>query len=152
MLFNLEEEDNFFSFFPRSIDKLIYTTIVTMVIAYITDFFFIEEKKIIGIFKREKENKKIIKQYIVLFIKDLQNRYISFIIMVFIILIFSFYYLVCFNRVYPKTQIEWLKSSIVIMIIIQIISVLKCLFETSIRTLSFRVKNERLYKLSKIFD
>ena len=55
MLFNLEEEDNFFSFFPRSIDKLIYTTIVTMVIAYITDFFFIEEKKIIGIFKREKE-------------------------------------------------------------------------------------------------
>ena len=152
MLFNLEEEDNFFSFFPRSIDKLIYTTIVTMVIAYITDFFFIEEKKIIGMFKREKENKKIIKQYIVLFIKDLQNRYISFIIMVFVILIFSFYYLVCFNRVYPKTQIEWLKSSIVIMIIIQIISVLKCLFETSIRTLSFRVKNERLYKLSKIFD
>ena len=152
MLFNLEEEDNFFSFFPRSIDKLIYTTIVTMVIAYITDFFFIEEKKIIGIFKREKENKKILKQYIVLFIKDLQNRYISFIIMVFVILIFSFYYLVCFNRVYPKTQFEWLKSSIVIMIIIQIISVLKCLFEASIRTLSFRVKNERLYKLSKIFD
>ena len=152
MLFNLEEEDNFFSFFPRSIDKLIYTTIVTMVIAYITDFFFIEEKKIIGMFKREKENKKIIKQYIVLFIKDLQNRYISFIIMVFVILIFSFYYLVCFNRVYPKTQFEWLKSSIVIMIIIQIISVLKCLFEASIRTLSFRVKNERLYKLSKIFD
>ena len=118
-----------------------------MVIAYITDFFFIEEKKIIGIFKREKENKKILKQYIVLFIKDLENRYISFIIMVFVILIFSFYYLVCFNRVYPKTQIEWLKSSIVIMIIIQIISVLKCLFEASIRTLSFRVKNERLYIL-----
>ena len=151
-LYNLEKEDNFFSFFPRSIDKLIYSTIVSMVISYITDFFFLEEKKIIGLFRREKDNRYAIKEYIITFIKDLQNRYLSFIVMVFVILIFSFYYLVCFNRVYPKTQVEWIKLSIVIMIIVQIISVLKCLYETSMRVLSFRFKSERLYKASKIFD
>ena len=151
-LYNLEKEDNFFSFFPRSIGKLIYSTIVSMVISYITDFFFLEEKKIIGLFRREKDNRNAIKEYIITFIKDLQNRYLSFIVMVFVILIFSFYYLVCFNRVYPKTQVEWIKLSIAIMIIVQIISVLKCLYETSMRVLSFRFKSERLYKASKIFD
>ena len=152
LLYNLDEEDNFFSFFPRTIDKLIYATFVSMVIAYITDFFFVEEKKIIGIFRREKDNRHVLKELIVKFIKDLQNRYTSFIIMVFVILILSFYYLVCFNRVYPKTQMEWIKSSIVIMIFINIISVLKCLYEAGLRVLSFRFKSERLYKLSQIFD
>ena len=152
LLYNLEEEDNFFSFFPRSIDKLFYTTIVTMVIAYVTDFFFVEEKKIIGIFRREKDNRHLIKQLIVKFIKELQNRYIGFIAMVFVILLFSFYYLVCFNRVYPKTQLEWLKSSIVIMIFINILSLLKCLYEASLRVLSFRFQSEKLFKLSKIID
>ena len=152
LLYNLDEEDNFFSFFPRTIDKLIYATFVSMVIAYITDFFFVEEKKIIGIFRREKDNRHLIKQLIVKFIKELQNRYIGFIAMVFVILLFSFYYLVCFNRVYPKTQLEWLKSSIVIMIFINILSLLKCLYEASLRVLSFRFQSEKLFKLSKIID
>ena len=152
LLFNLKEEDNFFSFFPRSIDKLIYTTIVTIVITYITVFFFIEENKIQGIFRREKENRHFLKENIVILIKELQKRYISFLIIVFIILVLSFYYLVCFNRVYPKTQMEWLKSSIVIMFFVQIISILKCLYEAGLRYLSLRFKSERLFKLSKIFD
>ena len=151
-LYNLKTEDNFFSFFPRSLDKLIKATLVSMVITYLTDFFFLEEKKIISMFRREKENRKEIKEYIIKFIKDLQNRYISFMALVFVILIFSFYYLVCFNRVYPKTQIEWIKASIVIMIIIQIISILKCFYESTLRILSFRFKSEKMFKLSKIFD
>ena len=151
-LYNLETEDNFFSFFPRSIDKLFYSTIVSMLITYITDFFFLGEKKIIRLFKREKDNRHAIKEYIILFIKDLQNRYTVFIVIVFVILIISFYYSVCFNRVYPKTQFEWIKSSIVIMIIVQIISILKCLYETSLRVLSFKFKSERIYKASRLFD
>ena len=100
----------------------------------------------------EKDNRHLLKQLIVKFIKELQNRYIGFIVMVFVILLFSFYYLVCFNRVYPKTQLEWLKSSIVIMIFINILSLLKCLYEASLRVLSFRFQSEKLFKLSKIID
>ena len=151
-LYNSEEEDNFFSFFPRTIDKLVYTTFITMVVGFIFNFFFLEEKKIIGIFNREKNDKNALKENIVIFMKNLQRRYISFIILVFIILIFTFYYIVSFNRVYPKTQIEWLKSSIVIIIFSQIISIFKCIYESGLRSLSFRIQSEKLYKFSKIFD
>ena len=123
-----------------------------MVVGFIFNFFFLEERKIIGIFNREKNDKNALKENIVIFMKNLQRRYISFIILVFIILIFTFYYIVSFNRVYSKTQIEWLKSSIVIIIFSQIISIFKCIYESGLRSFSFRIQSEKLYKFSKIFD
>ena len=48
-----EEKENFFSFLPRSIERLIYTSIVSIVIGYLTGFFFLEEKKVKGILKRD---------------------------------------------------------------------------------------------------
>ena len=45
-LYNIdEEEENFFSFIPRSIERIIYSTLVSIVVGIITNFFFIEEKK-----------------------------------------------------------------------------------------------------------
>ena len=152
-LYNLnEEEENFFSYLPRSINRLIYTTLVSVVVSIITDFFFVEEKKLKGIFRREKNNSKILNEKVVEFIKDLKIRYIAFIIVVSIILIISFFYLLCFNYVYPYSQTEWIKSSITIMIIMQILSLLKCILETSMRFLSYKFKSEKLYKISKILD
>ena len=151
-LYNLDKKDNFFSYIPRSIDKFIYTTMVSVVIGYIIDCFFIDEKKIKGIFKREKDNIVNLRSEIVDIINAIKNRYFAFIIMIFIILLISFYYLLCFNYVYPKTQIEWVKASITIFIIMQILSVLKCFLETCLRFLSFKCKSEKLYKLSKLLD
>ena len=152
-LYHLDEKDEtFFSFIPRTIDKVIYTTIVTVFIGYMTDFFFLDENKVKGIFKREKEQKLILRRSITMLIKEIQKRYISFIIMTLAIFIISLYYILCFNYVYPKTQIEWIKSSILIIIIIQILSLLKCLYETVFRFLSFKCESEKLFKLSKIFE
>ena len=147
-----EEDETFFSFIPRTIDKVIYTTIVTSFIGYMTDFFFLNENKIKGIFKREKDNRTILKRSIAMLISEIQKRYISFLIMTFVILVISLYYILCFNYVYPKTQIEWIKSSILIIIIMQILSVLKCLYETIFRSLSFKCESEKLYKVGKIFE
>ena len=152
-LYNInEKEENFFSFIPRFIDKIIYTTLVTGFIGYLTDFFFLNENKIKGIFKREKENKIVLKRSIAMLIREIQKRYTSFIIMSLIIFLVSLYYILCFNYVYPKTQVEWIKSSVLIIIIMQILSVLKCLFETLLRFLSFKCESEKLYKISKIFE
>ena len=152
-LYNInEEEENFFSFLPRSITRLIYTTIVSLIIDYITGFFFLEEKKVQGIFKRDKDNRVILKENIDNLINTLKTRYISFIIVVFVILLMSLYYLLCFNYVYPKTQIEWVKSSIAIIIIIQILSILKILLEAILRFLSFECESEHLFKFGKIFS
>ena len=114
--------------------------------------FFFEEKKIKGIFLREKDDRITLKGEIVALLREMQKRYLIFVIIVFIILIVALYYLLCFNYVYPYMQIEWIKSSIVIMIILQIISILTCTFETIFRFLSFRYKSERIYKLSKIIN
>ena len=152
-LYNInEEEENFFSFLPRSIERLIYTTFVGLIIGYITSFFFLEEKKIKGIFKRDENNKFVLLQEIINLIKTLKKRYISFIIVAFLILIMSLYYLLCFNYVYPKTQIEWIKSSIAIIIVIQLLSILQILLEAVLRFISFKFESEKLFKLSKILS
>ena len=152
-LYNVnEEEEHFFSFFPRSITRLIYATIVSIIISIITDFFFIDEKKIKGIFRREVDNVDILKQNITSLIHNLKRRYIAFISVVSVILIISFFYLLCFNYVYPYSQIEWIKSSIAILIIMQALSTLKCILETSLRFLSYKFKIEKLYKISKFLD
>ena len=151
-LYYTKEDESFFSFVPRCIDKVIYTTLVSIFIGYMTDFFFVSEKKIKGIFKRDKENRLILKRNITMLIREIKRRYIAFIIMTFFIMLISLYYLLCFNFVYPKTQIEWIKSSILIIIIMQILSVLKCLYEAIFRALSFKCESEKVYKISRLFD
>ena len=84
--------------------------------------------------------------------RNLKVKYFAFIIVASIILIISFFYLLCFNYVYPYSQIEWIKSSITIFIFMQILSLLKCILETSMRFLSYRFNSEKLYKISKILD
>ena len=151
-LYNLEGEEGFFDYIPRSIDKFIYTTVVSIVIGYIVDCFFVDEKKLKGIFRREKDNLNILKQKVKEFMKDLKRRYIAFTIVASLILIISFFYLLCFNYVYPYSQMEWIKSSITIFIIMQILSLLKCILETSMRFLSYKFNSEKLYKISKFLD
>ena len=150
MLYHLDKEDSFFSFVPRSISRFIKTTIVGEVIQYVADFFLIEESKIKSFFRREKNNKIALKQNVVIFTKELQKRYLSLIIFVFVIIVISFFYLLCFNYVYPYTQIEWIKTSIMVIIIRQILSCLIIFLETCLRFLSFKFKSEKLYKISKV--
>ena len=152
-LYNVdEEEENFFSYLPRPIDKIIYTTLVSIVVGLITGFFFLDEKKLKGILKREKDDTKVLKEKVKEFMKDLKRRYFAFILVVSIILIISFFYLLCFNYVYPYSQIEWIKSSITIFIFMQFLSLLKCILETSMRFLSYKFNSEKLYKISQILN
>ena len=39
-VYNLEGEEGFFDFFPRSINRFFYTTIVSIIATFIADFFF----------------------------------------------------------------------------------------------------------------
>ena len=151
-IYNSTKEEKFFTFFTRSIPRFIYCTFVSIIISYITDMFFFEEKKIVSIYKREKDNQIILKGEITKLIKNIKQRYLAFIITVFVILLISFYYLLCFNYVYPYTQIEWVKSSVVILIIMQILSILSCLLEAGLRILSFKCRSEKMYKISKLLS
>jgi hypothetical protein len=150
-LFHSTKEETFFSFFERSIERVIYTTFVGVIIEYIISFFFIEDKKIKKLYLREKENFVKLKYEIFKIIKSIKKRLIFFIIFCFIISIISWYYVNCFNNVYPGVKIEWIKSSIAIILIIQFLPVVTVFIEAILRALSFKCKSEKLFELKKYF-
>ena len=151
-LFHSEEEEHFFSYFPRSISRVFYTSIIGVIISSLIDCMFIEEKKVKRIFTREKENHLQVKYEISLIIKSSKKNYIIFICISLFISLFSWYYVCCFNNVYPGVKGEWIKSSITIMIIMQLLSILAGLAVALIRLISFKCKSEKLYKLKDFFN
>jgi len=151
-VYHLKEQETFFSFIPRAWNRFLYTTLVGVVVNYVIDCFFIEEKKIKGIFKREKDNTLFLKYETINVIKELNKRYSYFIILSYIVTIFTWYYVSCFNYVYKYSRIEWIKSTIVIIIIMQIISIATCILESIIRFLGFKLKSEKIYKISLLLS
>ena len=144
-VFHSNDSESFNDFVMRFSENCFYTTFVGVVINYIIDFFFVEEKKVKGILKREKNNLFVLNYEIVQLLRDIQKRYKYFIILSFVITSFTWYYVFCFNNIYPFTKVEWIKTSIMIIIIMQILSIVASLLESIIRYISFKCKSEKLY-------
>ena len=147
-IFHSTKPENFFTFLTRSFDRVFYTTLVGAIVNYIIECFFIEEKIIKGIFKRGKEDILAIKAKVYQTLKNILNRMTYFIIISFIITFFTMYYISCFNYIYPHMKLEWIKSSIFIIIFMQILSLLLILLESIVRYISFLLKSEKVYKMS----
>ena len=146
------EDDSFFRSILDSMANLIYVFIITKVIKELILCFFFKEKKIKGIFKRGRNNPNKIKMDIIEFIKRMEKFNNSFIITTYIITLLSWFYISCFNSVYYYSRIEWLKSSVVSFILSQAISIGIYLLETILRYLALCLKNEKLFKWSKIIE
>ena len=115
------KDDNFFSFLPRCIDRIFYTTLIKVFVNYIIDCFFIEEKNIKIILKRKNNNIDDMKIKIKEIMVKTLRRYLYFIIFVFVLSLFSLFYITCFNYRYYYSTSEWIKSSIFIIIFIEIL-------------------------------
>ena len=151
-LYNSDEEETFFSFLPRSISRFFYATMVSYIIGIIIDCIFVEEKKIKRIFLREKDQPLHLKYEISITIKGIKIGYSIFILLCIFISIIFWYYISCFNNTYPGVRVEWIKSSIVIIIIMQILSILIILLQAILRSLSFHYKSEKLYKIKQFIS
>lgn len=145
-----DDEENFFSYLSRSFNNFIYGTLVSFIINVIIDCIFIEEKKIKRIFLRERDDQLQIKYEISMNMSSIKKRYIGFTFICLFICIISWYYLVCFNYVYPGVKLEWIKSSFTIIIIMQTISVLARFLEAILRSISFQCKSEKIYKVKQL--
>ena len=148
-LFKSEKEENFFSFLPRSINRSIYTIIASILISLIISCFFIPERRLKAIFRYEQNNANAIKYEINLLMKEMKWRNNIFILLTVVASVFSWYYISCFNNIYPHTKIEWIKSSIVIILLVQIFSIFTTFVETLLRFVSFEIKNEKMYRASQ---
>ena len=150
--FHSTKEESFLYFIIRSYNRFFYATLVGAIINYILECFFVDEKKIKGVFKREKDNMIFLKYEVISIIKKIIFRNTFFIIFSFLMSIFSLYYILCFNSIYPHMKNEWIKSNIIIIVVIQFWYFIECLLETIFRFISFRFKNERFYKVSLLLS
>ena len=150
-IFNSTEEETLFSFIPRSIDRFVYSTIVGNIIEYIIKFFLVEEIEIKKILLKKRENILSLRYEMSELLKNILNKIKIFIIINYIIVVFSWYYITCFNNVYPNIKYEWITSSIFIIIIVQILPFIFALLETCIRFISIKCESEKLFKLSLLF-
>ena len=151
-VYNLKEKESFFSFLPRSLYRILYSTFVSLILNIIVDCFILNENKLKGIFRREKENEITLKSEVHNLVRKIAKNNLIFIIILFIFYIFFFYYILCFNYVYPNMQIEWIKSSITIIIIMNLLSFFSIFIETILRFMSFSCKSEKIYKASKLLN
>ena len=146
-LYFSEKKEEFFSFIPRSLNRIMYTSIVSTVLDFIISLLFPSENKIKKILLKKKYIKEM-KNKIIIATKKIINNYWIFIGLSYILTLFSWYYVSCFNNVYPYLKFEWIKSSIFIIIIIQFISVFSCLLYAILRFISIKCKSEKIFKCS----
>ena len=150
-LYFLDKKETFFSFFPRSLNRIIYTSVASSVLDFIISLLFPTENKIKRILIRKRNNIKEMKNKVFISMKNIINNYWIFIIISYIITIFSWYYISCFNNIYPYLKMEWIKSSVLIIIVIQFISILRCFLFALLRIISIKCKSEKIFRISKYF-
>lgn len=151
-IFNSDEEETFFSFVPRSINRYIYTTFVGTILNYFVKCFFIKEKKFIRILIRSEANNVVLNNELFIFTEKLKKLYLTFIICCMITIIFSWYYISCFNNIYQYTKREWLISSIGFVLVTQVLYICATFLETIFRYLSFKFESDKIYKFSLLFS
>ena len=149
-LFYSEKEEKIYSFIPRKINQFIYTSAIVGFISYFIDYFFVEELKIKKIFIRNRNSDMKIKYEIAVITKDIGKRFKSLIFFSLFLTIICFIYISCFNNVYPYIKGEWIKCSLFIIILMQIINFAFTLLQCSVRFIAIKCKSERLFKLSQI--
>ena len=151
-MLTVSDDEGILPFIERFMNRFLYIILVGVIIGYIINCFFIEEKKIKGIFKREKENIVILKYEISRIIQNIISRNNYFILLSFVITSFTLYYVFCFNNIYPSMKGEWIKTSVIILFSMQALSILQSFLETSIRFISFKCKSEKIYKISLLLS
>ena len=150
-VYHSDKEEKFFDFVSRTNYNFFYASMVGAIVEYMINCFFVEEKKFQNLFRREKDNELRLRSEFGLILNLIKSRYIAFFVISYVITIFSWYYITCFNNIYPNMKIEWIKSSISIIIIMIFVYIGLALLETILRFLSFKCKSEKIFKFSKIF-
>ena len=96
--------------FLYQIPQILYSTLISKIIDTLIKILALSQDNIINI-KREENAKDLNKTYLNKIVSCLKIKFISFFIVVFMILTFFLYYITCFCGVYINTQIHLMKDS-----------------------------------------
>ena len=148
-IYNKQGTENFFEFIPRSYNHLIFITIISKLVNGLISCFYLEEKKIKGIFLRGKNKPDKIKMDIFSFIQKIEKYYLYFIYTSYFITILSWVYISCFNNVYYYSRREWIKSSFLYYIMTEAFIIIVYFLTAVIRFLAMKCENEKIFNWSK---
>ena len=144
-LHKIYEDQGRFNFIYQ-IPKILYSTIITILISLIIKYFSLSERDII---KFKSENKDINEKYTKL-LKCLFIKLILFFAFVYIFIIFFWYYLSCFCAVYQNTQIYLLKDTLISFSLSLVYPFALNLLPGLLRIPALKHNNESLYIFSKL--
>ena len=151
-IYNSNQVETFFTFIVRRKGTFLFLGGITEIISNICEFFFIEEKTIKRILKRNKNNELKIKDEISTTIRNIKIRFILLIIFSFLLTVFSFVYITSFNIAYPYMKYEWVKSSIFVLISTQFYNFFMSLFQSVLRYIGIKCVSERIFKFSLVIE
>ena len=138
----------FMFFFKNQIYRIIYATMCAEVINFVIDFLTGSKDKIELLIKREKNNDTF-RIEVVKVLKNMKRKYLIFIILNYIVIIFFWYFLSTFCNVYHNSQLDWFYGSLITFAVIEILPFIFCLFISAMRFLGLKCKMEGAYRLSQ---
>ena len=104
-IFYKEKNKNFFDYFQESINYIFSSVVSLTIFGYIVEFFFYDKKYIRYEMKKKRDDEKKLKLKIIQIIRKIKRRYITFLFISYILSMYSWYFISCFNNVYPNTKI-----------------------------------------------
>ena len=138
----------FMFFFKNQIYRIIYATMCAEVINFLINFLTGSKDKIELLIKREKNNDTF-RIEVVKVLKNMKRKYLIFIILNYIVIIFFWYFLSTFCNVYHNSQLDWFYGSLITFAVIEILPFIFCLFISAMRFLGLKCKMEGAYRLSQ---
>ena len=130
------------------IGRIIYASLVSVVVNFLINCILIDEDKIKNTLIREKDDIIMMSGEIGKILFMMEKNIKIFMAINYIIMAFSWYYLCCFNHAYYYTKIEWIKSSVFIIILEELFPFIYSLIITILRFLSLSCKSEQIFKIS----
>ena len=146
-LYTLDENESFFSFILRSIKRIIYTSIVSVIVNFLIDCIIVDGNKIKAVLNNNSKKRIIAQGEISDIVFKIKRSINVFYVINYFIMIISWYYISCFNNAYSNTKKEWIKSSIFIIILNNVMPIIYCFVISLLRYISIHCESERIYKL-----
>jgi len=138
----------FYYFIVDSTKRIVYSSIIGIVINIIVGILFRADKSIRKVQAKYKDNPIIEHGEIVKIYKSTKNLYIIFTIINFFVMIVFIFYLFCFCGVYRNCQGDWFEGCFIVFVIMNILPLLGSLLLACLRKLGLGCKMECFFKIN----
>ena len=143
-----EESRSFSEYLNDSIERILFTSIVGGLISFIIGILFNTEKKIDDAIEKYNDNIIILKGEISKIYKCNNILIKLFLFVKFICMVLFTIYIFCFCYVYPNNIIDWIESSLIVIMITQLLSLFTCLLISFTKYLGVKFHWELCFKIN----